>query len=212
MREFLKVGDKNVINPQLVKREKIVFPPLHIKLGLIKQFVKVLDKNDDCFILLRAIFPNLSEKKLKAGIFDGPQIRKLINDSTFYQSMSSVEQNAWFSFVAVVQNFLGNNKANNFKELVEQMLTSFSILGCNMSIKVHFLFSHLEQFPVNLGKVSDEQGERFHQDIKLMEERYQGQWDDKMRTDYCWSIKRDRHETVQKRKSNKRRFTVMNKD
>jgi len=41
-----------------------------------------------------------------------------------------------------------------------------------MSIKVHFLFNHVERFPDNLGDVSDEQGERFHQDIKIMEERY----------------------------------------
>ena len=46
-----------------------------------------------------------------------------------------------------------------------------------MSIKFHFLFSHLDTFPDNMGDVSDEQGERFHQDIKEMEERYQGRWD-----------------------------------
>jgi len=45
-----------------------------------------------------------------------------------------------------------------------------------MSIKVHFLFSHIENFPENLGDVSDEQGERFHQDIKIMGESYQGRW------------------------------------
>jgi hypothetical protein len=31
-----------------------------------------------------------------------------------------------------------------------------------MSPKVHFLHSHLNYFPQNLGIVSDEQGERFH--------------------------------------------------
>ena len=31
--------------------------------------------------------------------------------------------------------------------------------------------------PPNLGAVSDEQDERFHQDIATMEERYQGRWD-----------------------------------
>ena len=36
-----------------------------------------------------------------------------------------------------------------------------------MSIKVHFLHSHLDRFPENLGDVSDEQGERFPQGIKL---------------------------------------------
>jgi hypothetical protein len=35
-----------------------------------------------------------------------------------------------------------------------------------MSLKVHFLNAHLDYFPKNLGAVSEEQGERFHQDIK----------------------------------------------
>ena len=48
------------------------------------------------------------------------------------------------------------------------MLGNFMILGMNMSIKVHFLHSHLDQFPKNLGDVSDEQGEGFRQDIKTM--------------------------------------------
>ena len=43
-----------------------------------------------------------------------------------------------------------------------------------MSIKLPFLNSHLDQFSENLGDVCDEQDERFHQDIKTMEERYQG--------------------------------------
>jgi hypothetical protein len=38
-----------------------------------------------------------------------------------------------------------------------------------MSLKVHFLFSHLNLFPKNLDVVSEEQGERLDQDIKQME-------------------------------------------
>jgi len=39
------VGEKNVIAEPLVDRSKIILPPLHIKLGLMKQFVKALDKD-----------------------------------------------------------------------------------------------------------------------------------------------------------------------
>ena len=35
VREQSKVSDRNVIHDQLVTREKIMFSPLHIKLGLI---------------------------------------------------------------------------------------------------------------------------------------------------------------------------------
>ena len=43
-----------------------------------------------------------------------------------------------------------------------------------MSVKIHFLRSHFEYFPVNCGQYSEEQEERFHQDINTMEVRYQG--------------------------------------
>jgi hypothetical protein len=54
------------------------------------------------------------------------------------------------------------------------MLEKFIALGCAMSLKENFLNAHLDYFPENLGPVSEEQGERFHQDIKEMETRYQG--------------------------------------
>lgn len=60
-----------------------------------------------------------------------------------------------------------------------------------MSLKIHFLHSHLDFFPENLGAVSDEQGERFHQDIATMEQRYQGRWDPAMMGDYYWFLKRE---------------------
>jgi len=34
-------------------------------------------------------------------------------------------------------------------------------------------------------------GERFHQDIKFMEERYQGQWGKTMVADFCWCLERE---------------------
>ena len=58
-------------------------------------------------------------------------------------------------------------------------------------ILFHFLFSHPEKVPEHLGDGSDEQGERFHQDIKVMETRYQARWDANMMADYCWNLKGD---------------------
>jgi len=59
-----------------------------------------------------------------------------------------------------------------------------------MSLKIHFLQSRLDFFPENLGEVSDEQGEIFHQDIMATEKRYQGKWTSDMLADYCWTLKR----------------------
>ncbi|KAK4327299.1 hypothetical protein Pmani_002240 [Petrolisthes manimaculis] len=188
LRETLKAGMPNIVNDPIVSREKIIFPPLHIKLGLMKQFVRALNTDGECFQHIVSALPALSFEKLKAGVFDGPQIRALVRDQDFVRKMDDKEKGAWLSFVAVMENFLGNKKADNYETLVATMLSAFNDLGCNMSVKLHFLYSHLDRFPENLGVVSDEQGERFHQDLKTMEDRYQGRWDKHMMAEYCWSF------------------------
>ena len=75
-----------------------------------------------------------------------------------------------------------------------------------MSIKLHFLHSHHARFSENKGDVSDEQRERFHQDISDMEVCYKGRWDATMLADYCWSIKRDDAEASHSRNSAKDQF------
>lgn len=61
------VGEKNSINIPLVNPTNIILPPLHIKLGLIKQFVKALDKNGSTFKYLEKFSPRISYGKLKEG-------------------------------------------------------------------------------------------------------------------------------------------------
>ena len=127
---------------------------------------------------------------MKGGIFDGPQVCQLIRDLEFEKLMTNLELEAWKAIVLVVKNVLSNNRASNHEELITNMLYAFKNLECNMSIKMHYLFSHMDWFPENLGAMSDEQRERFHQDIKEMETRYQGRWDAAMMVDYCWTLKK----------------------
>jgi hypothetical protein len=42
-------GEKNVVNPPLVLPENIYLPPLHIKLGLMKNFGNGMDKTGHGF-------------------------------------------------------------------------------------------------------------------------------------------------------------------
>ena len=77
LRSELIPGSLNVLAPLLVERFKIVFPPLHIKLGIMKQFVKTNEKDGDCFKYIFMKFPGLAIEKIKAGIFDGSQIRMM---------------------------------------------------------------------------------------------------------------------------------------
>ena len=72
-REDLAVGDKNIINEPLVNRDRIILPSIHIKLSLMKQFVKALDKDGDCFNYIARTFSGLSMEKLKAGILMDPK-------------------------------------------------------------------------------------------------------------------------------------------
>lgn len=195
------IGKENVLYPQLVDPKDILLPPLHIKLGLMKNFVKALDRDGQAFEYLRRIFPRMSHSKIKEGVFDGPQIRKVMKDKNFESHLTECELAAWHSFIKVVDGFLGNHKADNYEELVNNLLTSFKNMGCHMSLKIHFLFSHLDYFPPNLGAVSEEMGERFHQDLKVLEKRYQGRWDPAMMADFCWLIKREDPNPKKRQKS-----------
>ena len=128
---------------------------------------------------------------MKEGIFVGPQIRKVFEDPEFEKTLSTLELRAWHAFKLVCSNFLGNVKSNSYQEGVAELLAAYEGMGCGMSLKMHFLHSHLEFFPENLGAVSDELGKRFHQDIQTMEERYKGVWNEGMMGDYCWMLYRD---------------------
>jgi hypothetical protein len=61
-------GAKNIAWESLVDPQKVLLPPLHIKLSLMKQFVKALQRNGNCFKYLCSKFHGLSETKLKEGI------------------------------------------------------------------------------------------------------------------------------------------------
>ncbi|KAK8374315.1 hypothetical protein O3P69_018357, partial [Scylla paramamosain] len=57
-----------------------------------------------------------------------------------------------------------------------------------MGLKVHILDAHLDNFKVNMGAYSEEQGERFHQNIMNFEQRYQGYFNENMMGDYIWGL------------------------
>ncbi|XP_054742067.1 uncharacterized protein LOC129247141 [Anastrepha obliqua] len=140
--------------------------------------------------LKEVAFPKVSDAKLKGGILVGPQIRKLMRDEKFTSKLSAVERRAWESFKSLCEKFLGNKKSSDYVEVVKEFLSAYEKMECNMSIKIHFLHSHLNFFPENLGQMSDEQGERFHQEIGVIEKRFQGKNSINMLADYCWSLKR----------------------
>jgi len=115
---------------------------------LKKNFVKALDVKGPAFTYLYGKFPRLTFEKVKAGVFIGPQIRHLFKDQQFGAVLIDKEKVAWQSFEKFSNGFLGNFKAANFRELVQDLVDSYEQLECNMSLKMHFLFSHLDFFPL----------------------------------------------------------------
>lgn len=120
------------------------------------------------------------------GVLNGPDIRKLIASQRFYNLLSPLEKEAFSNFKSVVSNFLGNNRSPDYKEIVHNMLMSFKRLQISTSPKIHYLHQHLDFFKDNLGKISDEHGERFHQQIKLIEERFLGKNVESMLAEFIW--------------------------
>lgn len=141
-----------------------------------------------------------------AGVFNGPDIKKLVKNEVFLNHLSTVERRAFTAATAVIENFLGKNKSPNYREIVREMIVSFGIMGVNMSLKIHFLHNHLDFFPPNLGDFSDEHGERFHKDIARIERDYKGKNHRNMLGQYCWSICRNESTEAFKRKIKQSRF------
>ena len=79
------------------KREKVLLPPLHIKLGLIKQFIKALDF-EEVFQEIRLMFSRLSDAKIKEGTFVGPQISTMLKSESLEAKMNDIEKEAWQAF------------------------------------------------------------------------------------------------------------------
>ena len=194
-----------MVNP-LVDMNKVLLPPLQVKLGLMKNFVKALRNNGAAFQHFSTVFPGLSAAKLKEGIFFGPQIQEVLKYTYFEELLKLKELRAWEAFKSVCSGFLGNTRVPDYRACIEKLLKSYEDMGCRMSLKIHFLHSHLNFFPPNLGAVSDEHWKRFYQDITKMESNYQGKWNPGMMRDFCWMLLSDIPEAKYTRSSKKTHF------
>lgn len=68
-RTEFQIGKKNVLNTPLVRPETVLLPPLHLKMGFMKQLVKALPVESEAFQYLKGLFPKLSDAKVKEGTF-----------------------------------------------------------------------------------------------------------------------------------------------
>ena len=126
----------------MINPNNVLLPPLHIKLGLVKKFVKAIRSNSDAYSYLKELFPRLSEAKLKEGIFIGPQVRKLIKLTSFREP----EKFAWDGFVLIIHNFLGNNRSQDYREIVSSSIRNFEAIKVRSYAKIN-IFSFKNLYP-----------------------------------------------------------------
>jgi len=170
-----------VAHPALGDKSKIYLTSAG-PLGLIKISVKATDEEREGFDYLRQTFPNVSEDKTKEGVFVGPQVTKIFEDQDSTK-FNSIDRRGWKAFENVCRNFTGNKTAESYSEIVHELISSHSAVGCNMSLKLHFLQSHLDFFPGNIEAASDEHGGSFLQDISQTENSSSGKWSQNMLAD-----------------------------
>lgn len=95
---------------------------------------------------------------------------------------------AWIYLQRVCTRVLGGDRdaEPEAREWVKEMLHYFEIIGASMTLKLHFLHFHFDDFIKQLPTESDEQGERFHQTTMPMEKRYKGKNLDALLAEVCW--------------------------
>lgn len=107
-RETLTPGEHSVQRKPIIDdTSDIILPPLHIKLGLVRQFVRALDPQSTSFQTLKVLFPHLSDAKIEAAAFNGPQIDKLFKSEAFFNLLKPIEKKAFEAIRDVMENFFG---------------------------------------------------------------------------------------------------------
>ena len=107
----MKISCEPLVNPQ-----DVYLSHLHIKLGVMKNFVKTHDREGHAFAYLRNKFLKLSEAKVKKQIFIDPPIRDFIHDAEFDRILNF--EAAWNTFKSVCTIFIGIHKVENSREII----------------------------------------------------------------------------------------------
>jgi hypothetical protein len=89
---------------------------------------------------------------------------------------------------------------------MKDLVTSYETLCCSMSLKTHFLHSHLDSFHVSCDATRDEHGVRSYQNVSSMENTYMGKRSAAILADYCWKLKMDALEIQYKRQTKRALF------
>ena len=123
---------------------KFYLSPLHIKFSLIKISVQAIDKWKEGFDFWKA---KISKKKFDQ--YERSHFRLSTNYTNVRRPRLSTKLNctgggAWTGSEHVCRNFLGNEKAKNYRKIVRNLISWNGSMGCNVSLKLLFLDSSLD--------------------------------------------------------------------
>ena len=79
-------------NQPLVEPSKILLPFMHLKLGLMKNFVEAMNQEEAAFTYLREKFPRLSEAKFKKVFSLVPKHETLSRTNTSTSSFKATKR------------------------------------------------------------------------------------------------------------------------
>jgi len=109
-----------------------LLPPLNIKQGLIKNFVRATDQTAPAFRYLAQKFPGICATKIKEGVFINSLICMLYRGKQYDGILIGNDKTAMSDSRLVAANFLGNNKAVKCNTLAKNILLFYHKLHCNV--------------------------------------------------------------------------------
>ncbi|GBM70940.1 hypothetical protein AVEN_111996-1 [Araneus ventricosus] len=146
-RQFQISGVKNEENEPIGASEKILLPPLHIKLGLMKNFIKAMDCGGSGFQYLHLKFPKESETKIKEGIFVEPQFRQIMKDPVLESKLTKKEAAAWTTFKELEKMLLRKSQSGTLRQIVNSLLKGLQNYGMQHVFENPFLALSLRILP-----------------------------------------------------------------
>lgn len=138
-------------------------------------------------------FPALSGEKINLGVFDGSHVWWLSPDEQFWRPLRKKNHGKFLLRLRLI------SRGKIIK--VWRTFAVLKLMSRNISVKVNFLHSHLDDyFSENHIAISD-QGKRFHCNIETMETRYQGRRNANMISNYCQCLRSGCHDASHSRKA-----------
>lgn len=188
-------------NKPLISLDAVLPPPMHIRAGVCgKILCHLIDATDTGKRQTRKspVLTFLQQKfgsGFKEKSIQGNQVRKLLNDKKFVPQLRPEDRQMWRDFRAVCDGFLCGKRLPNHAALVKNLMRELKGNKVGMTLKIHWLHSHLDRFAESNSDFSDEQAERLHQDLKKSVERNRSQPLVNVVNDYCWRRTRDPEES-----------------